>query len=162
MLDVEASGFGRGSYPIEVGFVLAQGSMFCALIQPAADWLHWDASAESLHGITRAMLLAHGKPAAYVANQLNTRLRGLTVYCDGWGNDFVWLARLFDSVGMQPSFRLEDLRCLLSEDEAARWHDVTAAVRSEQNLRRHRASSDARVLQLAMARVRLGATPAAA
>ena len=25
VLDIEASGFGRGSYPIEVGFVLANG-----------------------------------------------------------------------------------------------------------------------------------------
>ena len=154
VLDVEASGFGRGSYPIEVGFVGAAGATFCALIQPAAEWQHWDASAEALHGITRATLLAHGRPAAWVATELNARLRGMTVYCDGWGNDYAWLARLFDSVDMQPSFHLEDLRCLLTEDEAARWHDVTEQVRLEQNITRHRASSDARVLQLALQRLR--------
>ena len=154
ILDVEASGFGRGSYPIEIGFVEPAGAMFCALILPDAGWQHWDASAEALHGITRATLLAHGKPVRWVACALNERLRGLTVYCDGWGHDYVWLARLFDCVDMQPSFHLEDLRRLLTEDEASRWHDVTLAVRSEQNLRRHRASSDARVLQLALERVK--------
>lgn len=154
VLDVEASGFGRGSYPIEVGFVGPAGATFCALIHPAVDWLHWDAGAEALHGITRATLMAHGRPAVWVASELNSRLHGMTVYSDGWGNDYAWLARLFDSADMQPSFHLEDLRCLLSEDEAARWHDVIAAVRGEQQLRRHRASSDARVLQLAIERVR--------
>ena len=154
VLDVEASGFGRGSYPIEIGFVEPGGALFCALILPAAEWTHWDDSAEALHGITRAKLLAHGKPARWVARELNDRLRGLTVYSDGWGHDYPWLACLFDSVDMQPSFHLEDLRRLLTEDEAARWHDVTLAVRREQNLRRHRASSDARVLQLAIERVR--------
>lgn len=154
ILDVEASGFGRGSYPIEIGFVEPSGAMFCALILPDAEWQHWDVSAEALHGITRANLLAHGKPARWVASELNDRLRGLTVYCDGWGHDYAWLALLYESAGMQPSYHLEDLRSLLSEDEAARWHDVTLAVRHEQNLRRHRASSDARVLQLAIERVR--------
>ena len=154
ILDVEASGFGRGSYPIEIGFIEPQGSTFCALIHPAAEWQHWDASAEALHGISRATLMAHGRAAEWVAAELNTRLRGMTVYCDGWGHDYPWLARLFDSVDMQPSFHLDDLRCLLTEDEAARWHDVTLAVRGEQNLRRHRASSAARVLQLALKRVR--------
>ena len=154
IIDVEASGFGRGSYPIEIGFVEPAGAMFCALILPAAEWQHWDASAEALHGITRANLLAHGKPARWVASELNDRLHGMTVYSDGWGNDYAWLARLFDSVDMQPSFHLEDLRRLLTEEEAARWHDVTLAVRIEQKLRRHRASSDARVLQLAIERVK--------
>ena len=154
ILDVEASGFGRGSYPIEIGFVEPAGAVFCALIRPAAEWQHWDASAEALHGITRATLLAHGKPARWVAAAMNDRLHGLTVYCDGWGHDYPWLARLFDSVDMQPSFHLEDLRCLLTEDEAVRWHAVTLAVRGEQNLRRHRASSDAQVLQLAIERVK--------
>ena len=34
ILDLEASGFGRDSYPIEVGYVLPDGSSFCSLIRP--------------------------------------------------------------------------------------------------------------------------------
>lgn len=153
ILDVEASGFGRGSYPIEIGFVEPEGRSFCCLIQPLSDWQHWDASAEALHGISRAALLSHGKPPRWVAEELNARLHGQTVYCDGWGHDYAWLARLFESAELRPSFHLEDLRRLLTEDEAARWHALTAQVRSEQKLARHRASSDAKVLRLALQRL---------
>jgi hypothetical protein len=156
ILDIEASGFGRGSYPIEIGFSGQDGGLFCSLIVPEGDWVHWDASAEALHGISRNLLLTHGKPARWMAEQLNTRLRGQVVYCDGWGHDFTWLNRLYEAVELRPSFRLDDLRGLLSEDEAERWKAVTEAVRSRQQLRRHRASSDARVLQLALGEVKAG------
>ena len=154
ILDLEASGFGRGSYPIEVGFVDPTGAVFCCLIQPEPDWLHWDASAEALHGITREILRRYGKSPVWVAEQINRRLAGQTVYCDAWGHDYPWLCRLFDVADMNPSFRLADLRSLLSETEALRWGVVLDQVRAEQQLRRHRASSDALVLQLALQRVK--------
>lgn len=154
ILDIEASGFGRGSYPIEVGFASGDGSLFCGLIRPEPDWLHWDHEAEGLHGISRELLLRHGHPAAWMAAELNARLAGQVVYCDGWGLDYPWLARLFDAAGLQPRFRLDDLRRLLSEDEALRWRAATEAVRQRQQLTRHRASSDARVLQLALQAVK--------
>lgn len=157
ILDIEASGFGRGSYPIEVGFVASDGALFCGLVRPEPDWQHWDATAEALHGISRALLLRHGHPARWMAEQINQRLRGQTVYCDGWGVDYPWLSRLYDAADLQPNFRLDDLRRLLSEDEAQRWHAVADAVRRRQHLTRHRASSDARVLQLALAEVKNGA-----
>lgn len=156
ILDIEASGFGRGSYPIEIGFVGADGELFCGLIRPAPDWLHWDVSAEALHGISRERLLSCGRPIDWMATQINQRLAGQTVYCDGWGHDYAWLNRLFEAAALQPSFRLDDLRSLLSEDEAARWHEVTQAVRARLQLTRHRASSDARVLQLALRELKAG------
>jgi hypothetical protein len=156
ILDIEASGFGRGSYPIEVGFVAADGALFCGLIRPEPDWLHWDEGAEALHGISRELLQRHGRPVPWMAEQLNARLRGQVVYCDGWGHDYPWLARLFDAAGMRPSFRLDDLRRLLDEHEALRWRGVTEAVRARQQLSRHRASADARVLQLALDEVKNG------
>ena len=157
ILDIEASGFGRGSYPIEVGFVAADGALFCGLIRPEPDWLHWDESAEALHGISRELLLTHGRSARWMAEQINQRLRGQLVYCDGWGQDYPWLARLYDAAGMLPNFRLDDLRRLLNEQEAQRWLGVTEAVRQRQQLSRHRASSDARVLQLALNEIKNGA-----
>ncbi|OYU27873.1 MAG: hypothetical protein CFE41_09025 [Burkholderiales bacterium PBB2] len=154
ILDVEASGFGRGSYPIEVGFVEPSGTVFCSLIQPEPDWQHWDPSAELVHGISREILQRHGKPPAWVAAQINDRLSGQTVYCDAWAHDYSWLARLFDSADMMPAFHLQDLRCLLSEAEAACWHQLREQVREELKLDRHRASADARVLQTALLRLR--------
>lgn len=40
VLDVEASGFGRYSYPIEVGYALPDGRVFCTLIRPEPHWTH--------------------------------------------------------------------------------------------------------------------------
>lgn len=156
IIDIEASGFGRGSYPIEVGFVAEDGTLFCGLIRPEPDWLHWDEAAEALHGISRELLLHKGRPVRWMAEQINLRLRGQTVYCDGWGQDYPWLARLYDAAGLQPSFRLDDLRRLLSEAEAQRWRGVMEAVRQRLQLTRHRASSDARVLQMALREVKNG------
>lgn len=135
----------------------SDGSCFCSLIRPDPDWQHWDASAEALHGITRDILLQHGKPADWVARETNQRLAGQTVYCDAWAHDYPWLSRLFDVVDLVPSFKLADLRSLLSEAEAACWHRVQDQVRAELQISRHRASSDAKVLQMTLMRVKQAA-----
>ena len=96
VLDVEASGFGRHSYPIEVGYVLPDGKTYCTLIRPEPNWTHWDPQAEHLHHIARETAVARGRPASEVAQMLNTHLRGQTVYTDGWANDYSWLAALFE------------------------------------------------------------------
>ena len=88
VLDVEASGFGRNSYPIEVGFVLPNGHSFCCLIYPEPEWTHWDPQAETVHHISRTLLLKRGLPAIEVARLLNAQLIGQTVYSDGWANDY--------------------------------------------------------------------------
>ena len=38
VLDVEASGFGRSSYPIEIGVVFPDGHAYCTLIRPESHW----------------------------------------------------------------------------------------------------------------------------
>lgn len=146
-LDIEASGFGRDSYPIEIGFVLGDGHGWCTLVRPEPDWLHWDHSAEGLHGISRDKVERHGRPAVDVARELNRRLHGQVVYSDGWAHDYAWLARLFEAAGRAPSFRLDHLRRLLDEEAAARWQAARQRVLAQRPDARHRASSDARVLQ---------------
>ncbi len=154
VLDVEASGFGRKSYPIEVGFVQPDGRTFCKLIRPEPEWTHWDEQAAQVHHITRDLLLQRGVSVQEVAVALNAELRGQTVYSDGWANDYSWIGALFDAAEMSPSFRLEKLRRLLTEAEAERWHDVKAMIASERGAQRHRASADARLLQLTFQRLR--------
>jgi hypothetical protein len=153
VIDIEASGFGRNSYPIEVGFVLPDGRARCMLIQPAPQWTHWDESAERMHGIARGTLHSHGKPAAEVAALLNAELRGLTVYCDGWAHDYAWLAALFEEAGTSPAFRLESVNSLLHDAELAQLDRARRGALAEIGLKRHRASNDARALQMAVARV---------
>lgn len=157
VLDIEASGFGRNSYPIEVGFVLPDGHTFCTLIRPLEHWTHWDEQAAQTHHIPRPLLHERGQSVAEVAQRLNTDLRGQTVYSDGWANDYSWLGALFDAADMSPSFRLENLRKLLSEAEADQWHMVKAQISSERGAQRHRASADARLLQLTFQRLRSAA-----
>lgn len=154
ILDFEASGLGRGSYPIEVGYVLSDGHSNCMLIRPEPDWLDWDPEAESLHGISREQLLRHGRSVTEVARCLNHSLAGKTLYSDAWGNDQSWLALLFECAGMAAHFRLEALRSLLSETQAQLWHGTRQAVICDSRLERHRASSDARILQQTFIRTR--------
>lgn len=154
VLDIEASGFGPASYPIEIGFVLPDGHSYCTLIRPAPHWTHWDAAAQRIHRIPRETVLAHGREVGEVARHLNRELAGLTLYCDGWAHDYAWLSALFESAAMQPSFRLDNLRALLTDAEAAHWHVVKQQVGTEMRLQRHRASSDAKLLQLTLLRLR--------
>ncbi len=154
ILDVEASGFGRNSYPIEIGFVLPDGHAYCTLVRPEPHWVHWDAQAQALHHIPRAIAEARGLPVHAVASKLNADLGGLTVYSDGWANDYSWINALFDAADMTPRFKLENLRALLNDQQADRWHQVKAQISSERGVQRHRASADARLLQLTLQRLR--------
>jgi hypothetical protein len=152
VMDIEASGFGAGSYPVEVGVVLPDGSAYCTLVRPDPAWTHWDGRAERLHGITRALLERHGRAAREVADELNRRLEGLRVYSDNWAHDYAWLARLFDAADRSPHFELHHLNELMTEDAMARFDQARDRVSRSLHLRRHRASSDARVLQLSVVR----------
>jgi hypothetical protein len=156
ILDVEASGFGRSGYPIEVGYAHSNGQMFCTLIQPEVHWTHWDPQAERVHHISHDILLSKGRPVVDVANLLNQGLAGEIVYSDGWCHDYSWLGRLFDAADMTPRFKLENLRALLSEEEADRWHVVKDQVTQERGPQRHRASADARLIQLTLQRLKEG------
>lgn len=156
-IDVEASGLGGRSYPIEVGIITAQGDMYCALLQPDPAWTHWDADAEAVHHISRPILIQHGKPLLEVARRLNQLLRGQTVYSDAWGNDYAWLAKLFDAAALPMLFKLESSRKLLDDAQAGRWAGVKEQVIAELQMARHRASADAKVLQLTLARILQGA-----
>ncbi len=147
IIDVEASGFGRGSYPIEVGTVNAQGDAHCSIIRPEPDWLHWDDKAEKLHGISRQVLEEHGRAPIDVARDLNQWLAGQVVYSDAWGNDISWLGLLYETAGISQHFQLESLRSLISEEQMTIWHQIKEQVIKDSSCQRHRASCDALILQ---------------
>ncbi|WP_438265460.1 3'-5' exonuclease [Cobetia amphilecti] len=149
LLDIEASGFGRGSYPIEIGLARADGSSCAFLIQPRDEWVHWDPKAELLHGISRARLAREGRPVREVAQWVNDELGEAGIaYSDSWGYDNTWLSLLFYHAGMLPRFRLEALRRLLDEEQLNCWAELKEAVIAEGGIQRHRAGDDARLLQL--------------
>lgn len=148
ILDIEASGFGVGSYPVEIGYIDASGETWSAQVQPDTEWLHWDAEAEKLHQQSRQDLVENGQTAREIALHLNAVFAGKTVYTDGWYQDFVWLHSLYEAAGMIPSFKLEDLSVRLTPEQQSVWHDTKEAIREAFALQQHRASTDAQVLQL--------------
>lgn len=148
IIDVEASGFGAGSYPIEVGCVLPDGRSYCALIQPVEGWTHWDPAAQAMHGIERDLLVRNGIAPLHVAIRLNTLLQGITVYSDSWAHDFSWLAKLHEAARVPASYRVEHLMRITPEVEAVRWNTIRDDVERSLRVQRHRASADARVLQM--------------
>ena len=74
IIDVEASGFGRGSYPIEIGFALEDREVHSYLIKPQPSWTHWSDEAQAIHGISREQLQSDGLSVRDVALLLNDHL----------------------------------------------------------------------------------------
>lgn len=154
IIDIEASGFGGRSYPIEIGIALDDGGKFCSLILPAPDWDYWDPAAEKVHRIARDILETYGKPAREVAIALNELLCGKTLYTDAWVVDKPWLTTLFEQAGMAMAFSVSPLEMILTEPQMTHWHETKARVLDEVKQQRHRASFDAWVIQQTYQRTR--------
>ncbi len=146
-LDIEASGLGIDSYPIEVGIVLDDGSSWCSLIKPESDWQHWSKEAESLHHISQKSIAQHGKSVKDIATTLNKMLNKKTVYSDCWSLDGKWIHALYEKANMMPTFTLRDIVYILKEEQFTYWEQTKKTIAKELTLERHRATNDARILQ---------------
>jgi hypothetical protein len=103
-VDCEASSLGSLSYPIEIGWCLADTGTTdngSCLIVPAPSWTDWDFEAERVHGISRRMLQAEGVSVSQAAELLSSSIRARTLYADS-SHDVKWIHRLFDVAGLQP------------------------------------------------------------
>ena len=154
IMDIEASGFGRGSYPVEIGVCLSNGDSYCFLIHPEPEWQHWTEEGERTHGIPRDLLFKKGLSPTEVALQLNQLLEGKLLYSDAWGQDQSWLMKLYDAAGLWPNYKLESIRALMDERQLESYHDCFHDAEKSMNLTRHRASSDAKLIQRALALVK--------
>ncbi len=155
IVDVEASGFGSRSYPIEIGLALETDTRYCSLILHSQEWTHWDRAAEETHGITRDILTTHGKPLVEVALDLNRLLSGCIVYTDGWAVDKPWITRLFAEAGVRQAFKVSSLERILTEPQMKIWHATKEKVIRSLDLTRHRASADAFIVQETFARTKM-------
>lgn len=156
IIDLEASGFGRGSYPIEVGFALEDRQIHSFLIKPVPGWTHWSDEAEKIHGISRQQLEDDGLSPREIALKMNELLRGKTLYSDAWSFDSSWIGRLFDEAELVQRFRIETVNKLLSQQQMEAWHDTKKDLWQEMDIGRHRAANDVRVLQETFLRVTRG------
>jgi hypothetical protein len=156
-LDFEASSLSGESYPIEVAWSLADGSIESHLISPSevADWTDWEMEAQSVHGISREELVAGGKSPLWVARRMNEQLAGKVVYTDAPRFDGRWLNRLFDACNLEPDFTLADSDDLLVDlvcpDIAGRVYGLVKLWQMKQEARRlvpnrHRAAWDVEYL----------------
>jgi hypothetical protein len=143
IIDIEASGFGSDSYPIEIGAVKPTGERYCSLIKPLPSWTHWAAEAEHIHHIKRATLERHGKPVAEVCRELNRFLGETNTYSDAWPHDISWLNRLFYDAGIHASFHLSSIELITTEAQLMRWDTTKEQLAKTLKIKRHRASGDA-------------------
>jgi DNA polymerase III epsilon subunit-like protein len=107
-IDLEASGLGPDSYPIEVAWKdSVDGTSDNFLIDPSGEkgWDYWDEFAEELHGIAPEDL-AGQLCASESAERLNSALSGRKVISDALEFDAFWVRRLFAAAGLQPTFQL--------------------------------------------------------
>tara|TARA_Y100000588_G_scaffold306474_1_gene330186 strand:- start:496 stop:996 length:501 start_codon:yes stop_codon:yes gene_type:complete len=153
IIDLEASGFGRGSYPIEVGYALEDRQTVSYLVKPASDWQHWSEEAEQIHGISRDLLQEEGLTPREIALKMNENLRGKTLYSDAWSYDTSWMGRLFDEAGLIQRFRIETINRILTPEQMEAWYDTKKDLWDEFGVQRHRAANDVRVLQETFQRV---------
>ncbi|BFT31158.1 hypothetical protein D210916BOD24_23340 [Alteromonas sp. D210916BOD_24] len=146
-LDIESSGFGDASYPIEVAWMSEQGLSDDFLIKPCADWLergYWDDHAEhSVHGISKAQLLAEGIDTFSAVSRLNESLQGKLLFCDMLALDGEWLTTLFIQARVAPFFKLADINQLYEFWGADKTDAFKQIINQLARDKQHRARSDA-------------------
>ena len=147
IIDLEASGLHFDSYPIEVA-VRVKGVTKSWLIRPEPNWTHWCKTAESLHGITRAELVANGLPPLQVAQELNNVLSqtdGL-IYSDAAQWDSDWINTLYHSAKEPQLFHIISLYDLLEPEQRILFDDQKVKLTSSGKFRQHRAAEDVELI----------------
>ncbi len=137
-VDIEASGLGPDSYPIEIAWKCEKtGKQDSFLIDPSSveGWEFWDEFAEELHGIEPEQLFREGISAAQACERLNAALAGKTLTCDAYQFDLFWLTRLFASQGLSMRFGIQGIERFLTSEQRALYRQRT-------QYRGHRALKD--------------------
>ena len=99
-IDIEATSLNDASVPIEVAWVEENDHGESHLIRPEPHWRDWSPKAEALHGISRQLLSAEGRPAADVARVMEAACRTRILVSDAPAFDAEWLRVLFRTAGL--------------------------------------------------------------
>ena len=142
-IDLEASGLGADSWPIEVGWCFPEGPPRAFLVRTEPEWKDaaWDPKAEALHGVSRKELARAGASSQDVCNALNEALGGVRVYSDAPDWDGFWLYRLYQAAKIRQAFEIWDFRDLFIHLSPEEIRDAVAKA-SALAPHRHRASDD--------------------
>lgn len=134
-LDFEASSLEKGGFPVEVGWVLEDGTEEAHLIRPAPDWTVWSAEAEAIHRLSRARLEAEGETPETVAARMMEVLSGQEILASAPSWDGQWLSRLLRAGGLpRHALRLGDTDAaeMAEADRILREAGLDAEKRAEQ------------------------------
>lgn len=138
-VDLEASGIAPGSYPVEIAVVHPAGE-YQSLIKPVRYWQHWSYDAQDMHQVSRDQLLAEGKTAVTVAQELNEIFSGQCLVSDA-REDSYWVEALYDAAELNPTFTVATIEQMVGPEHAA-------AIYYQMPIKRgHRALADASVLR---------------
>lgn len=108
-LDFEASSLSDQSYPVEVAWVFQDGRTESHLIRPAPGWIDWNPQAESIHGLSRALLAEEGQPYDDVAVRMIEVLSDHDLFASAPSWDGKWLSVLLRGAGLpRHALRLRD------------------------------------------------------
>ena len=150
VIDIEASGLGSASYPIEVGIALADGSQHSWLIRPVTEWEHWCDQAQKIHGISREQLLEEGYSVQQVCEALNDLCGARDLHTDCWVYDNSWLHLLYVTAGIRQTFSLSPIERVLDEESLNGYSTYKKYAQRLLALAPHRAGSDAKIIQTAL------------
>jgi hypothetical protein len=118
IIDFEASGLGRASYPIEVAWGDGRHPVTSFLLNPECmnDWTDWDPRSLEFHGIPRDKLIKKGEDPKRVAERMVKALAGKTLYSDEPRYDNMWKDRLLKDSGYDPGLiRIKNLKYFLNK-----------------------------------------------
>ncbi len=166
VIDIEASGFGNDSYPIEFAWGNSRLGIDSFLINPASlvDWTHWSVEAEQVHHIARHTLLTEGIDPTQAWTQISELFAVYRVYSDNPPYDAGWL-RAFSCLGVNTSLiQVHDTGDIIRrhlDDQQNDCDSVEHIYRQAAQISppTHRAASDVAFLLKA---IELSASPAAA
>lgn len=150
IIDLEASGLDRKSYPIEVG--ITNGTISAQwLISPEKNWTFWCEKAAKIHNIPRQLLLSEGLPIKQVCHELNEILDQSTVYSDAQEWDSFWLQVLFNAANTPQAFTVKSIEVFLKTPTLINQYiDKKQAVLDQGVYQYHRALDDAKIIYTAL------------
>jgi hypothetical protein len=164
VIDLEASGLKKNTYPIEVGIYIPTNDGAIEeswLIKPEQDWLdnrEWNEDAAKIHNIPMHELKRDGIPGFEVCNRLNSILSGTTIYSDAPEYDEHWLSVMFDYWGISMHFDIEHIlwpnnlkyRKKLQNVNFEDFRNLKIKYSKKHSLIEHRALGDAKAIGLAI------------
>lgn len=116
-IDIEASGLGDNSFPLEIGWTKDGIDIHEFFIKPHVSWdiEEWDPNAENLHGISKDFILENGINSIDIALIMNEHLSGYTLLSDSHLNDIKWINKLFVSNEIKREFKIVSIDLFLNK-----------------------------------------------